>query len=360
MSAERSSSGNEDEWIRAEAAEWLLLRSEGKPDPEREAAFHSWRLADPRHEQRYTEMAVLWGSMAEWEELKALDPLQRPTLRERWAAWKARRAEAAERGWSGGADFGSLAAAFAVVLLLVATPFLLPLLNSHPSQMGRTATAQTYETRPGEIREIALADGTHVTLGAESHIRVAFGNGRREVGLLSGEAYFSVAHDKQHPFYVRAKGANVRVVGTEFSVSMGETTTRVAVQTGIVDVSAVGLPGDAPARRGDVRLLAGDGVVAWQNDSSKPLQTIRVDQVAGWRSGRMAYSDAFLADILADISRYVPEQFDIASPSIASLRVTASFRADEAAAAVPAILKGLGLTASETEPGVLRIERAAD
>lgn len=356
MTQERPSSKTDDEWIRAEAAEWLIRRSEADHDAAREAAFQSWRLADPRHDRRYAEMAALWGTVAEWTELGEMEPLERPSLRERWVAWRARRAEAAERRWSGEADFGSLAAACAVLLLLIAGPFLLPLLRGG-AQQAETAAVQTYETAPGEIRQVALADGSNVTLGAGSRISVTLGDERREVALLAGEAFFSVAHDTRHPFFVRARGAGIRVVGTAFSVSMGEATTRVSVETGIVDVAAAGLPGDRVAGRGQVRLMAGDGVVAWQNDGSRPLQTVRVDTVAGWRSGRLTYENAYLADILADISRYAPREFELASPALGTMRVTASFRAGEAAAAVPVILRGLGLAASEARDGTLRIER---
>ena len=128
------------------------------------------------------------------------------------------------------------------------------------------------------------------------------------------------------------------------------------VETGVVDVSSDGLPAASTRRRGQVRLTAGDGVVAWQQDNGRPLQTVRVANVAGWRSGRLAYQGAYLADILADISRYVPEKFDLASDGIGTLRVTASFRAEEAADAVPAILKGLGLTSRQARDGVLFVD----
>jgi transmembrane sensor len=355
MDQSGASSRNDDEWIRAEAAEWLVRRSESDHDPAREAAFHSWRLADPRHERSYRRMVMLWGAITEQQALGALEPLERPNLRKRWAAWRERRAAAAQPGRLGGLDWGGAVAAM-VVMAVLAAPFLVPRLTGQPARSGLSAVTQTYETVPGEIRRIALEDGSQVTLGADSTIRVVMSGDRREVGLVSGEAYFQVAHDKRHPFYVRARGANVRVVGTEFSVSVGKATTRVSVETGIVDVSNTGLPGETVSRRGQVRLTAGDGVVAWQRDNGRPLQTVHVENVAGWRSGRLAYQGAYLADILADISRYVPEKFDLASDGIGTLRVTASFRADEAADAVPAILKGLGLSSRETRKGVLFIE----
>src|SRR3546814_20873494 len=96
--------------------------------------------------------------------------------------------------------------------------------------------------------------------------------------------------------------------------------------------------------------------ISTRTDTRFPDTTFFRSNVAGWRAGRLAYQGAYLADILADISRYVPEKFDLASDGIGTLRVTASFRADEAADAVPAILKGLGLSSRETRKGVLFIE----
>ena len=72
--------------------------------------------------------------------------------------------------------------------------------------------------RGGEYN-LKLADGTSVWMFADSEIRfpTRFKGNKREV-YLSGEAYFEVHHDPAHPFYVKTKSLDVKVLGTSFNV----------------------------------------------------------------------------------------------------------------------------------------------
>ncbi|MCL3779555.1 FecR family protein [Prolixibacteraceae bacterium JC049] len=67
---------------------------------------------------------------------------------------------------------------------------------------------------------ITLSDGTKVWLNSLSSLKypVAF-NGKKRIVELTGEAYFEVAHDKQHPFIVKTIDCNIRVLGTSFNIS---------------------------------------------------------------------------------------------------------------------------------------------
>ncbi len=61
---------------------------------------------------------------------------------------------------------------------------------------------------------------------------------------LTGEAFFEVAKDARHPFFVYTNGLTARVLGTSFSVSAGRETVTVVVRTGRVAVvpAATGTP----------------------------------------------------------------------------------------------------------------------
>jgi ferric-dicitrate binding protein FerR (iron transport regulator) len=76
------------------------------------------------------------------------------------------------------------------------------------------------ETPLGEKSKVLLPDGSEVWLNAGS--RLYYGNNfnrrNREV-TLSGEAYFEVAKQTQHPFTVKTKEYDVEVKGTKFNVS---------------------------------------------------------------------------------------------------------------------------------------------
>ncbi|HTM98238.1 MAG TPA: FecR domain-containing protein [Pedobacter sp.] len=72
----------------------------------------------------------------------------------------------------------------------------------------------------GRRSAIHLPDGTKVWLNSGSKLiyPVTFTKDKREV-YLEGEAYFDVAHNKEWPFFVRAKNLDIKVLGTEFYVS---------------------------------------------------------------------------------------------------------------------------------------------
>lgn len=70
-------------------------------------------------------------------------------------------------------------------------------------------------------RFVKLPDGTAITLNEGSTITYnsdEFGKEKREL-VLSGEAFFDVAHNPDRPFIVRTDQVNTTVLGTAFNVS---------------------------------------------------------------------------------------------------------------------------------------------
>lgn len=89
-----------------------------------------------------------------------------------------------------------------------------------PSIVATTGTDQTpftpTQTVSSEqigIRKVVLADGTEVTLNRNSTLAY---NDSREA-RLSGEAWFKVAKDADHPFIIHSEKLTVTVLGTEFN-----------------------------------------------------------------------------------------------------------------------------------------------
>lgn len=73
----------------------------------------------------------------------------------------------------------------------------------------------------GKRFDVILSDGTHVFLNAGTSLRypVKFIDGLQRDVYLTGEAYFDVTEDKNHPFIVHADNMNVEVLGTKFNIS---------------------------------------------------------------------------------------------------------------------------------------------
>jgi transmembrane sensor len=66
--------------------------------------------------------------------------------------------------------------------------------------------------------QYTLSDGSRVWLNRHSKIRFGHDFKRQRNIFLIGEAYFEVAHDKQHPFKVFADKSITTVVGTKFNI----------------------------------------------------------------------------------------------------------------------------------------------
>ncbi|HCN47525.1 MAG TPA: histidine kinase [Chryseobacterium sp.] len=94
-----------------------------------------------------------------------------------------------------------------------------------------------------ENRIVHLEDGSVVTLlpGAELTVEKSFPAATRLVSL-KGDALFSVAKSKTHPFIVQADGFSTKVLGTVFKISQSGRKKAVDLYEGKVAVSSAGVP----------------------------------------------------------------------------------------------------------------------
>jgi len=78
---------------------------------------------------------------------------------------------------------------------------------------------QNKNTFVREKSTIVLTDGTRITLNSKSSLRYPtnFTGKTREV-YLSGEAFFDVHKDHEHPFIIHTEKMNIKVLGTAFNV----------------------------------------------------------------------------------------------------------------------------------------------
>jgi len=89
-------------------------------------------------------------------------------------------------------------------------------------------------TGTAEHRETRLPDGSRVEVGARSSVKIDFAQHHRQIHLISGEAFFSVAKDANRPFVVDAGLGRVTAVGTAFNVRRYGTSLAVEVAEGQV------------------------------------------------------------------------------------------------------------------------------
>lgn len=298
--------------IEREASEWLARRRLTRLSGADDAAFEAWLAADPRHAATYEAMDRTLEDVASLRSLAELEPLDAEPRRGFAAAVDGLRRRSAAAG------IGAVAAALAAVVAL-------PVLLDRPDIEASTLIA--------EVRPITLPDGTRVTLGAKSEIKVRFDDGERRVQLTSGEAFFEVADDPARPFVVDSGGAEIRDIGTKFEVKRVAGGVEVGVLEGIVEVGGGRLLGQRPTVR---RLLAGQKVTA-RDTGLGPLvsgATVGVVQTApaaagAWREGQLTYDDTALVDVVADLNRYYAPGVRLDGVAPGQARLAASFKVHE-------------------------------
>ena len=200
---------------------------------------------------------------------------------------------------------------------------------------------QSFATGRGEQRQVLLPDGSTLWLDTATRADVSLYRTRREVRLSTGQVFFAVHHDAQHPFDVLTANTRVSVVGTRFSVRHtgsglgGDDHVGVAVEEGHVRVARAQ---DTPAGGRVVDLLAGQSVTVGRSGEPGPVGN-EVD--TAWREGRVSFNGTRLDEALAEFERYGDTGLIIRDPAVAALKVQGSFDLRRVAAfarALPQVL----------------------
>ncbi len=279
--------------VHAQAVDWILrIRSENCPETERHA-FNTWLEESASHRQAYETVQAQW----EWmEPFKAMN-------------FPARDAALRYRGKSPRRLF--IYSAAATLLLAMGLTAFMP--------NGWLGIPHTYVAEKGDRQTVTLADGSRIELNTESEVRVHFNRWQRSVEIIKGEAFFTVNHDAERPFEVRAGSGRIRDIGTAFEVYIKPQHVIVAVQEGIVEVQA----------SGKRELTAGQQLAFSNNGEFQALQAQDVAGLTAWRQGNLVFRDRRLDDVLAEVGRYHDTRIRLQNETLGKLRVSGIFHTAE-------------------------------
>ncbi len=308
--------------ILEQASDWLFRTQEAPDDPRLRAALEAWIAGDPRHAQAWTAARRAW----------AVAGMTTPVLVGTTPAAAAPPPRAAARRRR--VAVLALAAGIAALALL-------PGLSQRLQSDHRTATAET--------RALALADGSRLTLAADSAVATAFSDGVRGVALLSGAAHFEVEPDRARPFVVSGGDVTVTVTGTAFDVAFTERTAAVEVAEGSVTVAHGGT---------ETRLKAGQGAIV--DRSSGEIRRVAVDplDVGAWRHGRLVVGDRMLSTVVDAIRRHHPGVILLSDHALAEKRVTGVYDLSDPERALRALVGPYGGTVRRLTPYLLVVSSA--
>ena len=202
-----------------------------------------------------------------------------------------------------------------------------------------------YRTSAGELRAVALHDGSRLRLSTETKLSVHYSAGRRQLVLQEGEALFNVAHDTSRPFTVTAGEVTVTATGTRFDVArFGE---RIAVTL----------------VQGRVVVRSPDGARTWLTPGQQwrwpiegqAVRSVNADNVTAWTQGRIVLDGTRLADAIATVNRYGGKPVALDASAMAAARISGTFEAGDTQSFVTAVTAFLPLKQREDETGTIRL-----
>lgn len=297
--------------IELQAAHWLARRDGEAWSAAQQHELDAWINAATAHRIAFLRLSSVWQRAERLAEVLPAAPARGAWLG-RFSTWR-----------------------IAVALLLACGAGWLAASLGPVSSSPANGVPQHYATAIGESKTLALADGTRLTLNTGTGVRARVGGGTREVWLDSGEAFFDVAHDSAHPFIVDAGRSRITVVGTRFSVRRDGANVSVVVAEGKVSVAQ----GDKQVTlvRNDVALASDERIVLSQKT---PAQ---VDNLLGWREGRLMLDELTLAQAAAQFNRYNRRQLVIADPALARMVIGGSFAPTNVDGFARLLQQGFGL-----------------
>jgi transmembrane sensor len=357
-----------------EAAEWLLELQSPDLSVDRIIAWQEWLFASDRNRRMFERIGSAWTmldrscrplpwpdeaeveedrydgsvSVSEWRRTQSAGhPAGRvsephPTTR------GPIRVNTRNRGFLAAAAAIILAVGMGVVARRIAVS------NNEPFVL---------ETNAAENREVALADGSSVTLGGKSRLSITLGKHTRDVRLERGEAFFHVAHDPRRPFIVRTDATSVTAVGTEFDVRLASERLVVAVAEGTVRVQAATSTGPAIAEADSTHWHSGSSAsvsageeLTLTESGAAVIRLIDSRTVAEWREGRLQYVGEPLNAVVSDVSRYVTYKIVVADPTLAALRMTGTISTRDVQSWLQSVEVALPVHVAQIAGGGVRLE----
>ena len=277
-----------------EAISWHIRLSDPAASADQWTEFTGWLEIDPANVDAYDAVALADQDLSDTINItKADTQIPQNDNQPAPAKWYQKR--------------GYQAVAACVAVALIASPMLFS-----------GGDLQTYETRPGDTREIALSDGSQIAMNGGTRLRLNTKT-NRFVRLESGEAVFMIRHDAANPFVVEAGDATLQDVGTVFNVRQDDGSLEVTVADGAVRYN---LKAEA------VTVAAGNKLLVTKAQPAPVVSKADPQTVAGWRQGQLSYQDAPLSMIALDLSRAIGDKVTV-SGNLGDQRFTGVIRVEK-------------------------------
>lgn len=239
--------------------------------------------------------------------------------------------------------YGRLAAGVAAALALGATGWWAASVPLGPAPADRgglqVASGQSsiFQTGVGERSTVTLADGSKVTLNTRSRVEVSYSPDQRSLRLISGQALFEVAKNRDRPFVVHAGPRQVTALGTAFDIRLDGRTVQVTLIEGRVKVEPTRPTLLQKVAAPERELVPGQQLVATAESFAATVRPADTTAATRWREGKVVFADTPLTEAVAEMNRYSAEPILIGDPALAEFSVNGMFLTNQPMSFVGAV-----------------------
>lgn len=213
--------------------------------------------------------------------------------------------------------FRYIVAASIVIILGLSTYILLN--SSHNPEMLTVITGDN-------TKEVVLPDGSHVVLSHYSSLQYPSEFNRKDrTVILSGEAYFDVTKNKEHPFSVHSGDICVTVLGTQFNLQ--SYSNNPFIKTTLIE----GKVAVSTLDESKTTILNPNETAFFSKSTGeiyKETNENAIDEIA-WKEGKLIFDNKPLAEITTDLANFFNVDIKIDNKHLQTYRMTARFERNE-------------------------------
>ena len=314
----------------------LIFKSlSGDISPGEKKDLELWLSKDQINKGIYSDFEKTWNAMGHVSDVAEINIEEEWKIQQKHisptesSSFPIERNQKAHSRW----DFLKIAAIITfIVLSSVTIYFILP--NFTQEKIAAT----------DEIRTVVLADGSRVTLNANSRIKYPsrFKKDSRNISL-EGEAFFEVEPIPDAPFIIQTSEALIEVLGTSFNVieKTQNNETEVTVVEGIVALAGKKHP--------DNKIILEKGNKGLFNSNNNYLvkQENMNRNFIAWKTRQITFDNDNLVHVISVLENVYHREIIIKDNSLKNCRLTASFENQSIESVFKVIMTTLNINVKE-------------
>ncbi len=312
--------------LNQQAIDWLItLRADNISDEDMHG-FADWLSQDAAHAAAFAEAEDMFNDMiaagkslrqklSKTVEASKSNPTQaiEPVISDNPA--KTRKQTKQKKHWL-------------AIPLALAAALLVAVLGVMPQQAHLfDAYLSDYHTGTGELRDIALSDGSHLLLNTNSAVSMDYQDNLRLITLHHGQVRFTVAKDSKRPFEVQIGNLSVRALGTVFEVYNQETGgISVTVQEHAVSARLTTPQENTPSEQAQPVVINEGQQLHYLGGNYLPSpKNSDISQLTAWQQQKLFINDRPLSEAITELNRYRNGRIVVPDAALNNQRITGVF-----------------------------------